>query len=132
MSKTVTLRLPDDVYEAFREAAEAQRRPLSNLIEIAALAKIREEQFADDFEMAELRTDDKLLKRLKAGSDKLHQHVYPQLRQRPHFGPNIKKFKDYFPPTWRYRISVWRFFYEIDEKQHIVFLVAAAHRSAAY
>ncbi len=68
MSKTVTLRLPDEVYEAFREAAEAQRRPLSNLIETAALAKIREQQFTDDAEMAELLADERLVKRLKTGS----------------------------------------------------------------
>ena len=68
MSKTVTLRLPDDVYDAFREAAEAQRRPLSNLIETAALAKIQEQQFTDDAEMAEILADEKLLKRMKAGS----------------------------------------------------------------
>ncbi len=68
MSKTVTLRLPDDVYEAFREAADAQRRPLSNLIETAALASIREQQFTDDAEMAELLADEKLSKRLKKGS----------------------------------------------------------------
>ena len=68
MSKTVTLRLSDDVYETFREAAEAQHRPLSNLIETAAAARIREQQFTDDAEMAELLADEKLLKRLKAGS----------------------------------------------------------------
>ena len=69
MSKTVTLRLPDDVYDAFREAADAQHRPLSNLIETAALAKIQEQQFTDDAEMAEILADEKLLKRMKKGSD---------------------------------------------------------------
>ena len=33
MSKTVTLRLKDDIYNAFMEAALAENRPLSNLIE---------------------------------------------------------------------------------------------------
>ena len=63
---------------------------------------------------------------------KLRQTVYPQLRTRPHFGPNIKKLKDYSPQTWRYRIGAWRFFYEIDEEQHTVFLIAASHRGSAY
>ena len=65
-------------------------------------------------------------------SQKLRDFVYPQLRQHPHFGPNIKKLKDFTPDTWRYRIGAWRFFYEIDEKEKIAFMVAASHRSSAY
>ena len=68
MSKTVTLRISDEVYERFREAAAAHRRPLSNLIETAALAKIDEEQFVDDHEMAEIRANEALLKRMRKGS----------------------------------------------------------------
>lgn len=68
MTKTVTLRLGEDVYEELREAAAAERRPLSNLIETAALARIREAQFVDDAEMAEILGNDALLRRLEAGS----------------------------------------------------------------
>ncbi len=68
MSKTVTLRLNEKVYEAFLEAARAENRPLSNLIETAALAKIRDQQFADDVEMAEILANEKLVKRIKKGS----------------------------------------------------------------
>ncbi len=68
MPKTVTLRLDNDVYEELREAAVAERRPLSNLIETAALARVREEQFVDDAEMAEILSNEDLLRRLKAGS----------------------------------------------------------------
>ena len=68
MSKTVTLRLKDDVYNAFMEAALAENRPLSNLIETAAFTKIREQQFVDDAEMAEINADRELLKRIKQGS----------------------------------------------------------------
>ncbi|MDE2907481.1 MAG: ribbon-helix-helix protein, CopG family [Acidobacteriota bacterium] len=68
MTKTVTLRLGKDVYEELREAAAAERRPLSNLIETAALARIREAQFVDDAEMAEILDNDALVRRLKAGS----------------------------------------------------------------
>jgi len=68
MSKTVTLRLDEAVYEELKEAAAGARRPLSNLIETAALESIREAQFVDDGEMAELRSNDELIKRLRAGS----------------------------------------------------------------
>ena len=68
MSKTVTLRLKEDVYQAFVEAAMAENRSLSNLIVTAALNKIREQQFVDDAEMAEILADQKLMKRIEKGS----------------------------------------------------------------
>ena len=64
--------------------------------------------------------------------EKLRGVVYPQLRQHPHFGPHIRRLKGFEPPTWRYRIGAWRFFYEIDEAEHVVLLTAAAHRGSAY
>lgn len=63
---------------------------------------------------------------------KLESYVYPQLREEPHFGPNIKKLRDFTPETWRYRIGDWRFFYEIDEDEHIIYMIAAYHRKEAY
>ena len=68
MSKIVTLRLDEDVYAELKEAAAAQSRPLSNLIQTAALARVREQQFVDDAEMAELVVNDNLMKRLRQGS----------------------------------------------------------------
>ena len=53
MSKTVTLRIDERIYGIFQEAAQAENRTLSNLIETAALARIREQQFVDDVELAE-------------------------------------------------------------------------------
>lgn len=68
MGKTVTLRLSDEVYLALTEAARAENRPLSNLIETAALAKIREQQFVDDAEMAEILANQNLVERIRKGS----------------------------------------------------------------
>ena len=65
-------------------------------------------------------------------AQKLRDFVYPQLREHPHFGSNIKKLKDFTPDTWRYRIGAWRFFYEIEEEEKIIYMVAASHRSSAY
>jgi hypothetical protein len=72
MSKTVTLRLKEEVYDAFIEAAKAENRSLSNLIETAALNKIREQQFVDDLELAEILADQKLMKRIENGSREAH------------------------------------------------------------
>ena len=65
-------------------------------------------------------------------AQKLLEYVYPQLWEHPHFGPHVKKLKDFHPETWRYRIGAWRFFYEIDDKEIIVYMLAASHRSSAY
>ncbi len=69
---------------------------------------------------------------LRRIEQKLHEHVYPQIRFEPHFGPNIKRLKNWEPPALRYRIGAWRFFYEIDEKKKMVYMTAADHRSQAY
>ena len=64
--------------------------------------------------------------------EKLQDSVYPRLREEPHFGPNTKRLKNWDPPTWRYRIGAWRFFYEIDEERQLVLMTAGDHRSRAY
>ena len=63
---------------------------------------------------------------------KLREYVYQQLKISPAFGPNIKKLRDWEPSTWRYRISSYRFFYQIDEDQKIVSMILAEHRGKAY
>lgn len=61
---------------------------------------------------------------------KLTDFVYPQLRQNPYFGKNIKKLRNYKPETWRYRIGDYRFFYTIKEKT--IFMLTIDHRQDAY
>lgn len=63
---------------------------------------------------------------------KLDQYVYPQLRHDPYFGSNIQRLQDWDPPTWRYRIGDWRFFYQISESEKKVFMTAVHHRKEAY
>jgi predicted transcriptional regulator len=55
MSRTVTLRLPDETYRQFRTLADRENRPLSNFIETAALRYVESEQGVDAFEMEEIR-----------------------------------------------------------------------------
>ena len=63
---------------------------------------------------------------------KLDAHVYPQLRQGPYFGPNIRKLQGYMPETWRYRIGPYRVFYSLDEEERIVFVLTIDDRKDAY
>lgn len=67
MSKTVTLRLSEDVYRRFKTMAEDDNRPLSNFIETAALRFIDEHLHADEFEMAAIRGDKDLNASLHRG-----------------------------------------------------------------
>ena len=82
-------------------------------------------QFMDDLERISPARRDKI-------SLKLRTLVYPQLREQPYFGANIKKLKGYKPETWRYRIGAYRFFYIVDDKEKTVFMVAADTRQQSY
>jgi predicted transcriptional regulator len=68
MSKTLTIRLDDAVYETFARAAAVEQRSLANLVETAALRHIQESQFVDDTEMAEIASRPELVRRLKRGA----------------------------------------------------------------
>ena len=67
MSKTVTLRLSEDVYRCFRTLAERDNRPLSNFIETAALRYVEGEEYVDEFEMDEIRANRTLNNSIKRG-----------------------------------------------------------------
>lgn len=63
---------------------------------------------------------------------KIEDYVYPQLRKNPYFGKNIKKLRDYRPSTWRYRIGGYRLFYEINDTEKLVYMIAADTRGSSY
>jgi predicted transcriptional regulator len=65
MSKTVTLRLDEQVYRRFKELAARDNRPMSNFIETAALRFVESGQFVDEFEMAEIRDNQELNRSLQ-------------------------------------------------------------------
>jgi len=59
--KTVTIRVDDGTYRSFVRRAKAENRSLANFIETAVTEHIRECDFADDSEMAELLANADLL-----------------------------------------------------------------------
>jgi mRNA interferase RelE/StbE len=63
---------------------------------------------------------------------KLESYVYPQLRQGPFFGLNIRKLQGYTPETWRYRIGPYRLFYSVDADERTVFMLTVDDRKDAY
>lgn len=68
MSRVVTLRLPDEVYEKFRRWAQADSRPISNLIQTAALRHIEEKEMVAPEEMEPISRDSRLVAKLRRGS----------------------------------------------------------------
>ena len=63
---------------------------------------------------------------------KLTDYVYPQIKQTPWIGNNIKKLKGYNPETWRYRIGRFRLFYIIDNKENIIYMLTIDHQKDVY
>ena len=73
MSKTITLRVDDDVYHIIKAAAEGDRRTISNFLEIATLSYITEGTFVSVEEMNELLNDKALVKKLSQGREQIKQ-----------------------------------------------------------
>ena len=69
MSKTVTIRLDDDKYELFKKFAEMDNRAISNFIETATSRYIEQISNPDEFEMAEINSNEDLQQSLQSGRD---------------------------------------------------------------
>jgi len=67
MHKTITIRLDEARYKVFKNLADQENRPLSNFIETATLRYIESTEYADEFEMAEIRQNKELNESLKRG-----------------------------------------------------------------
>ncbi|MBC7473525.1 MAG: CopG family transcriptional regulator [Candidatus Sericytochromatia bacterium] len=73
MSKTITLRLDENSYTMFLNAANEDNRSISNLIQTLAMRKLKEDSIMDDFEISNILSDKKLLSSLKKGSEQAKQ-----------------------------------------------------------
>jgi hypothetical protein len=67
MSKTITLRISEDHYEAFKKYAQMDNRKISNAIETLALKQLENAQFADALEMEGILADADLVSRIERG-----------------------------------------------------------------
>jgi mRNA interferase RelE/StbE len=63
---------------------------------------------------------------------KLLSYIYPQLRENPFFGPNIKKLKGELEGIYRYRTGRYRIFYTIDEDKKMIFIIDIDDRKDVY
>ena len=69
MPKTLTLRIDDEAYRLFARRAKVENRSVANFIETAVKEHIRECDFTDDSEMAEILSNERLVDRLKKGAE---------------------------------------------------------------
>jgi len=67
MSKTITLRVDDTVYNMLKVAADGERRNLSNFIENATLQYLTSSKYVTDDEMQDILDDKELTKNLMNG-----------------------------------------------------------------
>jgi mRNA interferase RelE/StbE len=86
------------------------------------------------FEIAETETFQHSISKKEISKiyNKIKTYIYPQLRSNPFFGKNIKKLKDEFKDVYRYRIGEYRLFYQVDEKQILIFIMDIMKRKDAY
>ena len=76
MSKTITLRVNDDVYQMIKTAADGQRRNLSNFIEFATLQYLTSATYVDDAEMELILNDSELVANLRQGLEDIKKGDY--------------------------------------------------------
>ena len=76
MSKTITLRIDENVYDMFKTAADGVKRNLSNFIEYAALSYLTENLYVSDNEMEEILQDKTLIKNLNRAKKDISQGKY--------------------------------------------------------
>jgi len=62
---------------------------------------------------------------------KISDYVYPQLRENPFFGTNIKKLKEEFEGLYRYRVCRHRVFYLIENGKILVIMLDIDDRKDA-
>lgn len=67
MSKVVTLRLSEEEYRKISDAAGIEHRPISNFITTNVMEEIERSYYVDPIEMAQIKSDKRLLEKLKAG-----------------------------------------------------------------
>ncbi|MCH7858064.1 MAG: CopG family transcriptional regulator [Candidatus Marinimicrobia bacterium] len=78
MSKTVTIRLDEDVYQTIKSAAQAEKRTISNLMTYATVSYLESSSFVSDEEMREIAEDKDLIHRLQIALKDVEQgHTRP-------------------------------------------------------
>jgi len=85
------------------------------------------------FQIAELELFEKAKSQITQKLyEKIKNFIYPQLRENPFFGANIKKLKGEFEEYYRYRLGDYRLFYAIENEKVLVVIIDIKKRDKAY
>ncbi len=76
MTKTVTLRMDEEIYNILKAAASGEKRTISNFIEYAALNYLSSSSYISDNEMNEILNDNNLKDGLRKGMDDVKNGKY--------------------------------------------------------
>ena len=68
MTRTVSMRIDENLYNSLSILAKAENRSISNFIETATMRYIEEIEHVDEFEMGSIQSNEDLLARLKKGT----------------------------------------------------------------
>ena len=80
------------------------------------------------YQIAETKTFEKVKNKIdKKLYLKIKNFVYPQLRENPFYGTNIKMLKDNLEGYYRYRIGNYRLFYLIEDDKLIIAVIDFKH-----
>ena len=69
MSKTISLKVDDSLYQTLKVHTEAENRSISNFIETADKKYLEEVDYVDEFEMESIINNHDLINRLKLTSN---------------------------------------------------------------
>ena len=76
MAKTITVRVDETAYKKIKDAADSERRTISNFIEYATLAYVENSNFVTDEEMKGIVEDKELIATLKDSIEDIERGKY--------------------------------------------------------
>jgi uncharacterized protein (DUF1778 family) len=76
MAKTITVRVDETAYKKIKDAADAERRTISNFIEYATLSYVESSNFVTDEEMKGITEDKELIATLKDSIEDIEKGKY--------------------------------------------------------
>jgi predicted transcriptional regulator len=76
MAKTITVRVDDEIYNKIKNAADSERRTISNFIEYATLSYVENSCFVADEEMKTILEDRGLIDSLKQSVEDIKEGKY--------------------------------------------------------
>ncbi len=76
MSKTITLRVDEDIYNILKAAAQGEKRSISNYIEFAAISYLSNQLYVSDEEMSNILSDRQLISNLKKAENDIKEGKY--------------------------------------------------------